>query len=173
MSDRNAIVGRPLDRIDGPAKTCGTARYAAEFSPSNLAYGVIVQSTVPAGKVRLDISAAKAMPGVVFILTHDNAPELPQKGRAAVNPPAGRVLSLLQDDDVHYNGEPIAVVVADTFEIATEAASRIRADYAALPQSSASSRRSLSRTSRRNWCVTSPTSRGATSRPASATRRFA
>jgi len=135
MNDQSSIVGRPLDRVDGPLKTCGVARYAAEFFPSNLAYAVIVQSTVPAGKVRLDVSAARAMPGVVFILTHDNAPELPQKGRGAVNPPAGRTLSLMQDDDVHYNGEPIAVVVADTFEIASEAASRIRVDYATAPAS--------------------------------------
>src|SRR5438874_60231 len=104
MSDQSLIVGRPLDRVDGPLKVCGAARYAAEFFPSNLAYAVMVQSAVPAGKVRLDVSAAKAMSGVVFILTHDNAPELPQKGRAAVNPPSGRVLSLFQDDDVHYNG---------------------------------------------------------------------
>jgi xanthine dehydrogenase YagR molybdenum-binding subunit len=126
-------IGKPLDRVDGPLKVCGAARYAAEFFPPNPAYAVLVQSTVPAGTVKINVDEAKAMPGVIAILTHDNAPELPQKGKAAVNPPAGRTLSLLQDDEVHYNGEPIAVVVADSLEIATDAATRLKIDYATRP----------------------------------------
>src|SRR5205814_3499116 len=59
----------------------------------------------------------------------DNAPRLPNAGRAAANPPAGRILSLLQDREVHYNGQPIALVVAETFEQATYAASLVRAAY--------------------------------------------
>ncbi len=62
-------------------------------------------------------------------MTHKNAPALPKKGRGAVKPPAGREMSLLQDDAVRYNGEPIAVVVADTLEHALEAAARVEVTY--------------------------------------------
>src|SRR6185369_3985837 len=65
----------------------------------------------------------------IAVLTADNAPRLPHGGRAGVKPPAGRVLSLLQDREVRYNGEPIALVVAETLEQATYAASLVRASY--------------------------------------------
>ncbi|HVY08166.1 MAG TPA: xanthine dehydrogenase family protein molybdopterin-binding subunit [Burkholderiales bacterium] len=132
MNDKS-LIGAALDRVDGPAKVTGQARYAAEFSPSNMAYAVMVQSTIPSGRVRVDTTRALRMPGVIYVLTHDNAPALPQKGRAAVNPPAGRILSLLQDDVVKYNGQPIAVVVADTFENAMEAAANVNVAYIAQP----------------------------------------
>src|SRR5262245_44693260 len=122
MSD-SEIIGRPIDRVDGPLKVMGAARYAAEFFPPNLAYAVLVQSTVPSGRVRIDAREAGQMPGVVLIMTHQNAPALPQKGRAAVKPPAGRVMSLLQDDTVHHNGQPNAARVADSHDSARQAAS--------------------------------------------------
>jgi xanthine dehydrogenase YagR molybdenum-binding subunit len=132
MNDKS-LIGAPLDRVDGPLKVTGQARYAAEFFPANVAYAVMVQSTVPRGRMRIDARLARRMPGVIAILTYDNAPALPQKGRAAFNPPAGRVLSLLQDDEVHYNGEPIAVVVADSLENATEAAGHVDVMYTEQP----------------------------------------
>src|SRR5439155_1516891 len=73
--------------------------------------------------------AAQKAPGVQLVLSHLNAQKLPQGGRAAVKPPAGRVLSLLQDNVVHYNGQPIAVVVADTFEHAVAAAELVKVRY--------------------------------------------
>ena len=116
----SGAIGAPLDRTDGPQKTTGAARYAAEFAPDNVCHGVMVLSTIPHGRVvDLDTSRAQHAPGVLFVLTHRNAPKLPEHGRAAVKPPAGRVLSLLQDDVVHYDRQPIAVVVADTLERAT------------------------------------------------------
>ena len=125
------IIGQPIDRVDGRLKVTGAARYAAEFSLPHLCHAVMVQSTVSSGRIAsLDVRDAERSPGVLLVMTHQNAPQLPQKGRAAVNPPAGRVMSLLQDDVVSYNGQPIAVVVADTFERATAATSRIRATYA-------------------------------------------
>jgi xanthine dehydrogenase YagR molybdenum-binding subunit len=127
------MIGAGVDRVDGPLKVTGGARYAAEFFPPNVAYAVMVQSAVPCGRIRIDAGDALRMPGVLYVLTHRNAPALPEKGRAAVNPPAGRVLSLLQGDEIHYNGEPIAVVVAETLEIATEAAGRLDVDYAFQP----------------------------------------
>jgi xanthine dehydrogenase YagR molybdenum-binding subunit len=125
------VIGRPLDRVDGPLKATGSARYAAEFSLPRLCHGVVVQSTIPSGRITaLDVRDAEASPGVLLVMTFRNAPALPQRGRAAVNPPAGRAMSLLQSDEVRYNGEPIAVVVAETFESATGAAARIKATYA-------------------------------------------
>src|SRR5204862_3091668 len=90
--------------------------------------------TIPAGTiVGIDSAAAKRMPGVLLVLTHENAQKLPQRGRAAVKPPAGRELSLLQEPTVRYNGEPIAVVVAQTLEQATDAAARVQVRYQAKP----------------------------------------
>jgi xanthine dehydrogenase YagR molybdenum-binding subunit len=127
-------IGAPLDRVDGPLKVSGTARYTAELTLPRMAHGVIVASTVASGRIaRIDTQAAERAPGVVAVLTNRNAMKLPQGGRAAVDPPHGRVLSLLQDDAVHYNGEPIAVVVADTLEHATAAAALVKAAYAGAP----------------------------------------
>jgi len=104
------MIGEGIDRVDGVLKVTGAATYSAEWPIEHLAYGVIVQSTIARGQItKLDTRAAKAQPGVLAILTADNAPKLPQQGHAGVNPPAGRVLSLLQDREVRYNGEPIGL----------------------------------------------------------------
>ena len=125
-----SVVTQPIDRTDGPLKVSGQARYAAEFQLPRLAHAVIIQSTIPAGTIAsLDAAAAHKAPGVLLVLSHANAPKLPQGGKAAIKPPAGRVLSLLQDNVVHYNGEPIAVVVADSFEHAMAAAALVRVRY--------------------------------------------
>jgi len=131
MSDAHLVVGQPLNRTDGALKVTGAARYAGDFSLPELCHAVIVQSTIASGRiVHLDATRAVHAPGVLLVMTHANAPALPHHGKAAINPPAGRVMSLLQDDNVHYNGQPIAVVVADTPERATYAASLVRATYA-------------------------------------------
>ncbi len=124
-----SIVGAPIDRTDGWAKVSGTARYAAEHSLPNLAHAFLVTSTIPSGRVlRIDADAARAAPGVLLVMTHENAPGLAcEHGKQASS--VGRVLSLLQDDAVHYNNEPVAVVVAETFEQARDAASRLRIEY--------------------------------------------
>ena len=110
-------VGQGIDRVDGTLKVTGRAPFAAEFAAPGLVHAVLVTSTVPSGRiVRMDIAAALALPGVIAVLTPMNAPRLPQQGQAAVNPPAGRVLSVLQDDVVAYNNQPIAVAIADTLE---------------------------------------------------------
>jgi xanthine dehydrogenase YagR molybdenum-binding subunit len=130
--NETAVIGRPLDRVDGILKVTGGARYAAELGPREPLHAVVVQSTIARGRiVTLDTTQAERAPGVALVLTHRNAQRLPDGGLAAVNPPAGRVLSLLQDDAIHYNGEPIAVVVADTFEHATDAARLVQVTYTA------------------------------------------
>ncbi|HEX4329404.1 MAG TPA: xanthine dehydrogenase family protein molybdopterin-binding subunit, partial [Burkholderiales bacterium] len=73
--------------------------------------------------------AAQRSPGVLFVMTHLNAPRLPQGGKAAFEPPAGRMLSLLQDDMISYNGQPVAVVVADSFQHALAGAAQLRVAY--------------------------------------------
>jgi xanthine dehydrogenase YagR molybdenum-binding subunit len=127
-------IGQPITRVDGRAKVTGTATYAAEFQIPQLAYAVMVTSTIPNGRIqRMDTLAAQRAPGVLTVMTPANAPKLPQGGKAAVHPPAGRVLSLLQDDLVHYNNQPIAVVVADTLNHAIYGASLVRVRYQTQP----------------------------------------
>ncbi len=125
------ITGQGIDRVDGRLKVTGRAPYAAEFAVPGLVHAVMVTSTVASGRiVRIDVAAASAVRGVLAVLTPMNAPRLPQGGKAGVDPPAGRVLSLLQDDVVAYNRQPVAVVVADTLERAAQAARLVRVVYA-------------------------------------------
>lgn len=129
------FIGQPVNRIDGRAKVTGTAQYAAEHRLPRIAHAVLVTSTIASGRItRIDSSIAEKMRGVLLVMTHHNAPQLPQKGRAgADSPPSGRVLSLLQDDQVHYNNEAVAVVVADTLEHAQAASRMLRINYQASP----------------------------------------
>ncbi|HEX4780808.1 MAG TPA: molybdopterin cofactor-binding domain-containing protein, partial [Usitatibacter sp.] len=130
----DSAVGAPLSRSDGPLKVSGQARYAAEFPVDGVCHAVMARSTIAHGKIaRIDAQAANRMPGVILVLTHQNAQKLPDKGRAAVNPPAGREMSLLQDAAIRYNGEPIALVVAESLEQAADAAAHIRVEYAKEP----------------------------------------
>jgi xanthine dehydrogenase YagR molybdenum-binding subunit len=125
------VTGKGIDRVDGRLKVCGRATYAGDHRPPRLAYGVLLLSSVAAGRiVRIDSAEAERLPGVIAVLTHLNAPRLPQGGRAAVKPPAGRVLSLLQDDVVSYNNQPIGLVVGETLAQANDAVRRIVVRYA-------------------------------------------
>ena len=121
-----AVVGQPIDRRDGRLKVTGRARYAAEFDIDNLAYAVLVQSTIASGEITgFDLAAAQAVPGVLAILTPDNAPRLAQNESSA----SLIAKPLLQDKLVYYNGQHIAVVVADTLERAQQAAALVRVEY--------------------------------------------
>ena len=123
-------IGAPLDRVDGPLKVCGQAHYTGDLSLPHMAHAVLVTSNIASGRVlHIDSSAALQAPGVVAVITHANAMQLPQDGKAAVQPPEGRVLSLLQDDRVAYSNQPIAVVVAETIEQANGAAGLVRVTY--------------------------------------------
>ena len=122
-------IGAPLDRYDGPKKVRGEAKYAADFDAPNIAHAVMVTSTIAAGTLAIDASAVRRMPGVLLVLTPENAPKLPDANKA--EPPATRALSLLQSNEVRYNGEPVALVVADTFEHARAAMRAIEPRYEA------------------------------------------
>jgi xanthine dehydrogenase YagR molybdenum-binding subunit len=126
----SALVGAPVDRVDGRLKVTGAAKYSAEVAVPNLAYGVMVLSTVGSGRIAsIDDAAARRMPGVIAVMTPANAPRVNASGQNVGYP----VLRVLQDDLVYYDRQPVAVVVADTFERATDAAAALRVRYAAAP----------------------------------------
>lgn len=130
----NTLIGQPLDRIDGMLKVTGSANYAADFPEARLAHAVLVTSTVASGTIAsIDTRRAQAMPGVLLVMTWQNAMRLPNAGRPPISPPAVRRLTLLQDNVVRYSNEPVAVVVADTLEHATDAAQHVSVTYAATP----------------------------------------
>ncbi len=127
VTGKTAAMGAPLDRVDGRLKVTGAAKYSAEMPADGMAYAVIVQSTIANGTITsIDTAEARTVPGVIDILTHENAPRIATEK-------AGRMLSLLQENIVRYNGQPIALVIADTFEHATDAAHRVTATYASRP----------------------------------------
>ncbi len=129
-----SLIGAPVDRTDGRLKVTGAARYAAEQALPRMAHAVIVTSTIAHGTISaIDSTAALQMPGVIAVITHLNARRLPSNGGAAEGqPPAGRILNLLQDAHVLYQNQPIAVVVADTLERAIDAARHLRINYQQL-----------------------------------------
>jgi len=122
----NPAVGAPLARIEGRDKVTGAARYAVEHEAEDVAHAWIVQSTVARGVVRgVDAAAALALPGVLAVLTHENAPPLRK-----VDDPQ---LAVLQSPQIHYRGEPVGLVVAESLETAREAAAQLRFDVAETP----------------------------------------
>ena len=124
-----ATIGAALDRADGRAKVVGTARYAAEAADfPDLAEAVLVQGTIAAGRiVAVDTSAAERAPGVILVMTHENAPRLASSKASAIQP--GEAYPLLQDDKILFNGQHIALVVAESFEQATHAAMLVKVRY--------------------------------------------
>ncbi len=124
------LIGADVDRVDGRLKVQGRAPYSGDVLLGGMAHAHMILSTIPKGRIAaIDSEEAARMPGVLLVMTHLNAPKLPDGGQAGVNPPAGRVLTLLQDDAVHYNRQPIAVVVAETLDEAGAAAARVRIRY--------------------------------------------
>ncbi len=117
------MIGAPQPRVDGRAKVTGAAKYAYEEPVPNALYAVMVTSTIAAGRVSaIDASEAQRLPGVVTVLTHENAPRVNADA-------ADRKLKVLQDATVFYDRQPVALVVADTFEHAVDAASRVHVAY--------------------------------------------
>src|SRR6266700_2485566 len=126
------FIGQPVSRVDGRQKVTGGATYTAEFNQPGQAHGAVVRSAVANGRISsIDTAAAERAPGVLVVLTHVNAPRLayrPHKG--AVDPDVGERLHVLQDDRVSHQGQPIALVIADTLEQANHAATLVRITYA-------------------------------------------
>jgi xanthine dehydrogenase YagR molybdenum-binding subunit len=131
-------VGRSVARLDGPAKTTGQARFSAEHFYPNLAYAALVYSTIARGRiVSIDTASARVVDGVVEVLTHQNAPAMNPPGSMNLLDPSSLAVSTsvnyLATDEVHWNGQPVAVVVAETPETARYAASLVRPVYESWP----------------------------------------
>ncbi len=126
-------IGTPTSRIDGRAKVTGAARYAGEYNTQGLVYGAVVASTIARGRiVRIDASEALAVEGVVDVFTHDHRPRMAAKSQAYrddVGPEQGSPFRPLYDERVRFSGQPIALVVAEEWEIARFAATLVRVEY--------------------------------------------
>ncbi|MEO7070410.1 MAG: xanthine dehydrogenase family protein molybdopterin-binding subunit [Nostocoides sp.] len=128
-------LGAPLDRIDGLAKVTGTAPFAGDHDVPDVTYAVLVHAPISRGRItRIDTTAATAQPGVVAVLTHLNAPVLtPPPTR--LNPMdlstmgVGSSIPFLNTEEIHVDGQPVAVVVAETIEAAERAAGLVEAAY--------------------------------------------
>ncbi len=131
-------IGRPVDRVDGPAKVRGEAAYAADIPLPGMVYAALAFSTVAKGSIAtLDTAEAEAAPGVVLVMTHRNAPPMKPTLTFLSAPKAmgSDDLPVMQDDRIHWNGQPIAVVLAQTQEQADHAASLVHAGYRTEPAS--------------------------------------
>lgn len=129
-------IGQPVSRLDGPQKVRGGIRYAAEMRLPGMVYASLAFSTIPKGRIAtLDTAEAEAAPGVVLVMTHRNAPRLAPAPAYLTAPraAAGDSAPVMQDDRVYWNGQAIAVVLAETQEQADHARSLIRATYESEP----------------------------------------
>ena len=132
MSPMSRSVGAAVSRIDGPLKVSGSAHYAGEFHEEGMVYGHVVPATIARGQVlSVDTAAAEAFPGVIRVYTHENRPDAAssdRKWKDDVAPPGGP-LKPLEDNRILFDGQPVALVIAETSEAARDAASLIRVSY--------------------------------------------
>jgi xanthine dehydrogenase YagR molybdenum-binding subunit len=131
-------LGERVARIDGPAKVSGQARYSAEYPVDDLAWGVVVGSSIARGRIRaMHIDAALAVPGVLDVLTHERRPQTRSMDIffKDMDAPWGSPFKPLHGTGIFYSGQPVALVIADTFEAARHAATLVRLEYDAKPHS--------------------------------------
>ena len=131
-----SYLGKPTSRVDGRAKVTGTAKYAAEYNVPGLAHGVVVSSAIAKGRIkRIDVAAALAVDGVLDVFTHAHRPKLASSDKKYEDEvaPSGSPFRPLYDDRIRFSGQPIALVVAEEFEIARFAASLVRVEYEQQP----------------------------------------
>ncbi|MGV3587724.1 MAG: xanthine dehydrogenase family protein molybdopterin-binding subunit [Adhaeribacter sp.] len=129
-------IGKPASRVDGRAKVTGEAKYAAEFPAPGLTYGVVVSSAVAKGTItKIDTAAALSLPGVLQVFTHQNRPGLAwfDKKYQDEDAPPGTPFRPLYDEKILFSQQPIALVVADNFEVARYAASLVEITYETEP----------------------------------------
>jgi xanthine dehydrogenase YagR molybdenum-binding subunit len=131
-----SYLGKATSRIDGRAKVTGDAKYAAEYNVPGLAHGFVVSSTIAKGRIkRIHAADALSVDGVLDVFTHEHRPKLASSDEAYkddVGPP-GSPFRPLYDDRIRFSGQPVALVVAEEFEIARFAASLVRVDYERQP----------------------------------------
>lgn len=125
------VIGQPISRADGRLKVTGGARYTGDVQLKDTTHAAIVHSAIANGRtVRIDTGEAEEAPGVLAVLTHHNMPRM----HATPSPwshlhPHGQSYLPIQDDRIHYAGQPIALVVAETLDEATHAGTLIRIEY--------------------------------------------
>jgi xanthine dehydrogenase YagR molybdenum-binding subunit len=129
-------VGKPVNRFEGVEKVTGTAKYAADYQFKDLAYGVVVTTSISKGTmVEINSKAAEKIPGVLTVLTHLNAPEVPgykQNPMSGIPIFAGKEFKPFLDNKVHYNLQPAALVIAESLEAAQYAATLVKIRYDVL-----------------------------------------
>ncbi len=133
---KHGSLGQSVSRIEGPMKVQGKTRFAGEFPYDNISYAALAFSTVARGRItELDVGAAEAAPGVILVMTYKNAPRMKAPSLMMSSPTAAGAsnLPVMQNDEIHWNGQPIALVLAETQEQADYAASLIKATYELLP----------------------------------------
>ncbi|MGH8883321.1 MAG: xanthine dehydrogenase family protein molybdopterin-binding subunit, partial [Stackebrandtia sp.] len=137
--NRPGTIGTAVDRVDAPAKVTGQARYAAEFPYEGLAYAAFTYSTVTRGRITaIDTKAASGFPGVIAVITHLDAPSMkpsprPNPLRNMETMATATSVNYLNTPEVHWNGQPVAVVVAEDVETARHAAELVEVTYETLP----------------------------------------
>ncbi len=127
-----AQIGQPISRLEGHLKVTGAAKYAGEFNLDGLLYGYVVNSTIVRGKIlSIDTDSVKKIPGVIEVFTHENRPSLAwfDMQYSDMDAPPGSPFRPLHDAQVKCYAQPIALVVAETFEAARFAASRLQVAY--------------------------------------------
>jgi xanthine dehydrogenase YagR molybdenum-binding subunit len=126
-----SAIGQPLSRVDGRLKVTGAARYAADIPIADLAHAAIVHSTIANGRTAtIDTAAAERAPGVLAVFTYRDMPRMnPTPKPWSHLHPHGQSYLPLQDDTIHYAGQPIALVVAATGDQAEHAGTLVRVDY--------------------------------------------
>ena len=134
INRKDGLIGAPISRLDGPLKVQGLARFAAEFPMEGMVYAALAYSTIAKGRIAaLDTSAAEALSGVVLVMTYRNAPLLKTAPlfNSADKAAGGDDLPVMQDNLIHFNGQPIAIILAETQEQADHATSLIQVSYEA------------------------------------------
>lgn len=127
-------IGKPMNRVDGHLKVTGAAHYSAEFPLENLVHAVLIGSSITRGTIKsIDTSVAEKSPGVIAILTHLNAPKFKEMPGMSKGGAAAEVRIPLVDGNIYHNGQYVGVVVADTLERASHAASLVRVAYDEQP----------------------------------------
>ena len=133
----SGVIGQEVNRVDGPAKVTGAATYSGEIALPDLAYAQIVGAGLASGRITsIETAQAERAEGVVGILTHRNLPKVntvPLAPSLMGGPAPGETFFPMQDDLVHYAGQPVAIVVAGTLEQAQYAATLVRVAYAQTP----------------------------------------
>ena len=125
LENPGAQIGKPVSRVDGRLKVTGGAKYAAEFNTPGLAHGYILSSAIARGRIlSMDTAKALALPGVLQVFTHENRPGLPWFDRKWKDDdaPTGAPFRPLYDATIHHSLQPIALVVAESLELARNAA---------------------------------------------------